>query len=204
MLSVVLLSVVLGGCGAADDTTASPIARVSTPSVQQSGIPAIEGPAPASDSTDPPTETRSEPAASARTDLPDELDFTATTIDGATFSGVEVAGLDTLFYFWAPWCAICRATAPALADVAAGRDDVRLITVGGSSRSLEEMADFVSDTGLDDFTNVADTTGAIWTRFGVTYQYTYVFVDDNGNVEVVTGPLDESELVERFDALAAS
>lgn len=137
-------------------------------------------------------------------DVPEQLDFTATTVDGETFAGTEVAGQDLLVYFWAPWCTVCRATAPGLADFAAGRDDVEMITVGGSSPDVESMADFVADVGFEDFTNIADTSGEVWTRFGVVYQYTYAFVDDSGSVEVVTGPLDEDELTARFDALAAS
>jgi hypothetical protein len=53
------------------------------------------------------------------------------------------------------------------------------------------MAGFVTDVGFDDFPNAADESGEVWTRFGVTYQYTYAFVDDAGTVELVTGPLDE-------------
>lgn len=202
------LALVLSGCG----EPAEPSADGSTPSVTAQSTPATatdSAGTTTSDSPVPPTtsagvDATDAPAETGAAEVPELLDFTATTVDGATFSGAEVAGQDVLFYFWAPWCPVCRRTAPALADFAAGRDDVRLVTVGGSSRDVDEMADFVSDVGLGDFANVADTTGEIWTRFGVTYQYTYVFVDDSGASETVTGPLDEAELSARFDALAAS
>lgn len=206
-VSALGLALVLGGCGAGG----APTADGATPSVtSETGAPAETGAAsaPTASSAGPgatePAATGTDPGTTGAPSVPELLDFTATTIDGATFDGAEVAGQDVLFYFWAPWCPICRRTAPALADFAAGRDDVRLVTAGGSSRDLGEMADFVSDVGLGEATNLADTTGEIWTRFGVTYQYTYVFVDDSGAAETVTGPLDEAQLTERFDALAAS
>lgn len=197
------LGLVLGlsGCGASDRETAAG----STPSAG-SVAPARASASPSGPAATSAGPGASEPAGSetGAATVPEQLDFTATTVDGASFSGADVAGQDVLFYFWAPWCPVCRRTAPALADFAAGREDVRLVTVGGSSQDVAEMADFVTDVGLAEFTNLADTTGEIWTRFGVTYQYTYVFVDDSGATETVTGPLDESELARHFDALAAS
>ncbi len=188
--SVTLLALVLSGCGTSTEPGAD--AAPTTPAAEAPDEPAESSAEPV------------EPADTAAAQVPEQLDFTATTVNGETFDGAEVAGQDTLFYFWAPWCTICRATAPGLAEFAAERDDVRLVTVGGSSADVDEMAEFVADVGLGDFPNVADTTGEIWTRFGVTYQYTYVFVDDSGSVEVVTGPLDKDELTTRFDALVAS
>lgn len=202
------LALVLSGCG----EPAEPSADGSTPSVAAQSTPGTatgSGGTTTSDSPVPPATsagidaTEPAPAETGAPEVP-VLDFTATTVDGATFSGAEVAGQDVLFYFWAPWCAVCRRTAPALADFAAGRDDVRLVTVGGSATDVGEMVDFVADVGLGDFANLADTTGEIWTRFGVTYQYTYVFVDDSGAAETVIGPLDEAQLAAQYDALAAS
>jgi len=204
--SVTLLALVLSGCGTSTEPGADATEPSAAPGTADGAAPAAPT-TPAAEAPDEPAESSAEPAEPADTaaaEVPEQLDFTATTVDGATFDGAEVAGQDTLFYFWAPWCTICRATAPGLAEFAAERDDVRLVTVGGSSSNVDEMADFVADVGLGDFPNVADTTGEIWTRFGVTYQYTYVFVDDSGSVEVVTGPLDKDELTTRFDALVAS
>jgi len=200
--SAALLALVLGGCGTpAAPISAQPEADPAAASTSTSSQPpAVSTPGPAGET--PPAGSTAPEAPAA--DMPEQLDFTATTVSGEPFAGAEVAGEDVLFYFWAPWCAVCRRTAPALAEFAAGRDDVRLVTVGGSSQDVDAMAGFVADVGLDDFVNVADTTGEIWTRFGVTYQYTYVFVDDGGTVEVVTGPLDEAELTTRYDALVAA
>lgn len=204
--SVALLALVLSGCGTSTGPGADETEPSAAPGTADSAAPAAPTTAGAETPAEPagtPTEP-AEPAETAASEAAEQLDFTATTVDGATFDGAEVAGQDTLFYFWAPWCTICRATAPELAEFATERTDVRLVTVGGSSPDVDAMAEFVADVGLDDFPNIADTTGEIWTRFEVTYQYTYVFVDDSGSVEVVTGPLDKDELTTRFDALVAS
>ncbi len=201
-----MLALVLSGCGTSTDPGADGTEPSAAPGTANSAATAAPT-TPGAETPDEPAESSGEPAGPADTaepEVPELLDFTAATVDGETFDGAEVAGQDTLFYFWAPWCTICRATAPGLAEFAAERDDVRLVTVGGSSADVDEMAEFVADVGLDDFPNIADTTGEVWTRFGVTYQYTYVFVDDGGSVEVVTGPLDKDELTTRFDALVAS
>ena len=144
------------------------------------------------------------PPEAAPPPVPAELAFTAETVDGATFDGQSLAGKDAVVYFWAPWCPVCRREAPGLAAVVAGYPDLTFVTVGGSSQDRDAMAGFVSDVGFDDFTNVADESGEVWTRFGVTYQYTYAFVDDLGTVELVTGPLDEADVRARLDALLAS
>jgi peroxiredoxin len=136
--------------------------------------------------------------------VPAELDFTAETVDGSTFEGRSLAGQDAVVYFWAPWCPVCRREAPGLAAVVADYPDLAFVTVGGSSQDRDAMAGFVADVGFDAFPNVADESGDVWTRFGVTYQYTYAFVDEAGTVELVTGPLDEADLRSRIDTLLAS
>jgi hypothetical protein len=46
-----------------------------------------------------PTKTTASPGV----EVPELLDFEATLIDGGTFHGVDVAGKDVAFWFWAPW-----------------------------------------------------------------------------------------------------
>jgi thiol-disulfide isomerase/thioredoxin len=149
------------------------------------------------------TSGASDPGAGASAPVPDELDFTAPVLGGGELDARTLAGKDALFYFWAPWCPICRREAPGLPPVLAAYPEVTFVTVGGSSDDLDAMADFVADAGLDEAINVADRTGEVWTRFGVTYQYTYVFVDDSGAVETVTGPLEDDQLRSHLDALTA-
>src|SRR5262245_51367834 len=56
--------------------------------------------------------------------VPEQLDFTAQTIDGKQFSGASLAGKPAVLWFWAPWCPKCQAEAPTIADAARAAGDV--------------------------------------------------------------------------------
>ncbi len=58
-------------------------------------------------------------------------------------------------------------------------DQVRIIGVPGLAGE-SSMREFVADTSTDGLIHVPDVDGEIWTRFGVTQQRTYVFIDDDG------------------------
>jgi thiol-disulfide isomerase/thioredoxin len=189
-------ALLLSACAGADTTEADATA---TPTA----VPAEE--TAAADPTEEPAET----AAAAETEeavaVPAALDFTAPTVDGGTFEGASLAGQDAVMYFWAPWCTICRREAPALPGVAADFDGrATFVGVAGLSSDVAAMQGFVADTGTDGLTHVADTDGAVYTGFGVASQTTYAFVDDDGTIEVVPGPISEDELRERTAALVES
>ena len=188
-------ALLLSACGGADTTEADAPA---TPTA----IPAEE--TAAADPTEEPAETAAAPTEEAVA-VPAALDFTAPTVDGGTFEGASLAGQDAVVYFWAPWCTICRREAPALPGVAADFDgQATFVGVAGLSSDVAAMQGFVSDTGTDGLTHVADTDGAVYTGFGVASQTTYAFVDDDGTIEVVPGPISEDELRERTAALVES
>jgi hypothetical protein len=58
-------------------------------------------------------------------------------------------------------------------------DQVRIIGVPGLAGEAS-MRSFVADTATDGLTHVPDEDGEIWTRFGVTAQRTYVYINDDG------------------------
>lgn len=75
----------------------------------------------------------------------------------------------------------------------AGRDDV------------SEMQGFVERHGLGGlFPHLADGSGELWRRFGVSGQPAWVFVDDSGESERIFGALTDEELQARLDQLEDS
>ncbi|MDQ3104803.1 MAG: redoxin domain-containing protein, partial [Actinomycetota bacterium] len=130
--------------------------------------------------------------------VPEALDFSAVQVSGAAFDARGLAGTDTVFWFWAPWCAECAAAAPDVEAAAAATPDVRFVGVAGLSSDVDAMETFVDDHGLT-FTQLADSDGSVFTRFGVAQQDTYVLVSADGDVETVPAYGDSVDL----DALMA-
>ena len=64
------------------------------------------------------------------------------------------------------------------------------------------MRGFVSATGTDAITHVADVDGTLWTRFGVVSQPSFVFVDRSGAAQSYAGSLDAEQLRAIFADLA--
>lgn len=129
----------------------------------------------------------------------------ATPLDGdTTFDGASLAGTDSVLWFWAPWCTICRAEAPEIAEIAEQYgSEVRIVGVPGRGE-LEAMRSFVDDTGTGSITHLADTDGDIWSAFDVFGQPAFAFVDDSGTVDVFVGSLGGNGLTERIDELTSN
>jgi thiol-disulfide isomerase/thioredoxin len=143
----------------------------------------------ASSAPAPPTASATSSAVAA----PTQLDFVAPTVGGQEFSGATLAGKPVVFWFWTPWCPACQGEAPEVAKLAKANPDITFVGVSARDQ-VPAMQEFIDKYDTGSFTNIADVDGAVWQRFGVTAQPAFAFVGRDGSVDVVRGPLPESEL----------
>lgn len=120
------------------------------------------------------------------------LDFSGTTVDGASFDGSSLAGKPTVLWFWAPWCPTCRRQGPVVAALSqkyAGA--VNVVGVGSLDKApaIEAFAQAVPA----DFPELSDPDGAIWKHFAITAQSTFVVLDADHQI-VSSGYLKDDEL----------
>jgi peroxiredoxin len=112
--------------------------------------------------------------------VPQVLNFSATTVDGKPFDAKTLAGKPTVLWFWAPWCPTCKGQAAETAKVAADNaGKVNVVGVAGLDKNAA-MRDFVADTGTGSFPHLSDEDGEVWKRFEVTQQSHYVILDQTG------------------------
>ncbi|MBG0829246.1 redoxin domain-containing protein [Planomonospora sp. ID67723] len=169
------------GCGTAGNDAAGPAAT--SPAATGSGEP-------------------SEPVATPKASVPQELAFTARTLGGQTFEGASLAGKPVVFWFWAPWCLKCRSEAPAVRSAAEKYGDVAFVGVA-SLDTEAAMKEFVRSTGTGTIVQLSDEKGAVWTRLGVSQQSTFVFMKPDGSTEKASGPLGSGELDGHVEKLRA-
>ncbi len=141
-------------------------------------------------------------AGAPRASADDRLNFTATTLSGAPFDGASLQGKPAVLWFWTPWCPFCNAEAPSVSQVAAANPDVTFVGVAARS-DVAQMQGFVDKYRLN-FTNVNDTNGSIWARYGVPWQPAYVFYRADGTSTFVNNPtsaMSQQDLANRVAAL---
>jgi len=145
----------------------------------------------------------SAPAANTAGATPSLLRFTGRTLAGAQFAGGDLAGKPTVLWFWAPWCSTCAGQAPTVDNAAtkyAGKVNVVGVAGLGNTKAMRE---FVTDTEIGDLTQLNDSAGAIWRRFGIVQQSTYVLLDAHGKV-THRGWLDSQDFDRAVGKLAAA
>ncbi|KAA1246033.1 redoxin domain-containing protein [Mycobacterium simiae] len=140
-------------------------------------------------------------AADQAAHIPNQLQFTTKTLDGQTFSGATLAGKPAVLWFWTPWCPKCQQEAPVVGKTAAANPRVTFVGVAAYDH-VSGMQAFVDKYQLGGLTQLADSDGAVWSRFGITQQPAWAFVGANGDIDVVKGSLTQPELTARVNGLA--
>ncbi|AIU08681.1 Soluble secreted antigen MPT53 [Mycolicibacterium smegmatis] len=131
----------------------------------------------------------------------DRLQFTGTTLSGASFDGSSLAGKPAVLWFWTPWCPFCNAEAPSVGQVAAANPEVTFVGVAARS-DVAAMQGFVDKYNLN-FTNLNDADGSIWARYNVPWQPAYVFYRADGSSTFVNNPTSAMSKQELSDRVAA-
>ncbi len=176
-IGVIAAALLLSGCSSDTESTSPSESSASVGEI-------IESPAPSEEAVTP---------------LPA---FSSTTLDGQAVTQADFEGKPTIMWFWTPWCAVCRAEAPTLAKVANKLDGSVEVVGVAALGSIDEMKTFVSDTGIENFTQLADPDAEVWSVFGVASQPAFAFISADGSIEVVQGSLDEDAILERAAALS--
>ena len=189
LLTTTLLAVALSACGSPER------------GAEADGTPPPTPPAPSSPSEAPSREDggRDDPASGgeASAPVPEILDFQATTVGGDAFDGASVAGKPVVLWFWAPWCAVCQSQVPMVTGLADQYGDDLAVLGVGSLDSETAIADFADDAvGV---THLSDPDGALWKRFGIAEQSSFVVLDADG-AELLRSGYDDDGAVE--DAVA--
>ena len=79
-----------------------------------------------------------------------------------------------------------------------------MVFIGVAGQDIEdEMAGFVREHGVEDIDHIADVGGQLWSAFGVTAQPTFIFINDNGDINQRVG-LTADALATEVAALTAS
>lgn len=171
LVAGVAAALVLVACGGDPDPDAAP-----APTSPATSTPATPSAAPSPTASE---STKAQPV------VPAVLDFTGTTVSGDTFRGSSVAGKPVVLWFWAPWCAVCRSQAPQVSSlVAEYGEDLAVIGIG-SLDSGSAIAGFADDVRGP--LHLSDPDGALWKRFRISEQSSFVVLDAQGKEVLRSG-----------------
>ena len=166
--------------------------------------PSSSAASPGSSVTSPPVTSpsaRSSDTATPRpTDVPATLRFRGTKADGGEFDGANLVGKPVLFWFWAPWCPICRGQTEQVQSIARAHEgEVHVVGVG-SLDDAKAISQFAANAA--GMTHLSDESGAVWRHFQVTQQSSFVLLDDKGTKVYSVGYGGSDDLADRVKAVA--
>ena len=128
------------------------------------------------------------------------IDFTLQDQYGNTHTLSEYKGKTVFLNFWATWCGPCRNEMPEiqkLHEEYEAQEDSDVVILGiaapdlGGEASEEEIKAFLEENGYT-YPVVMDTTGEIFSSYGISAFPTTFMIDKDGNVYgYVSGQLSE-------------
>lgn len=80
-----------------------------------------------------------------------------------------------------------------IGQVAASHPGVTFVGVAGLAQ-VQAMKEFVDKYPVKRFTQLADTDGTVWAKFGITQQPAFAFIRPDGSIDVVEGQLSKPDL----------
>lgn len=128
--------------------------------------------------------------------------FSATTLDGGTFSSKSLVGRPAIVNVWASWCPPCVEEHPVLLRTAAAHAS-DLTIVGILYQDTPDGArSFLARYGDGGWPSLLDASGQIAIDLGVTGPPETFFVDADGIVRARhVGPLTDAEMATQLTAL---
>lgn len=196
LLSIVILSVSLGGCGKA----------VPEEKEQETVQAEMEEPSDAGENGE---HNREEDADSAdqSTDIAFEAqDLAGNTVTEAVFTQSQL----TMVNVWATYCNPCLSEMPGLGELAGEYDTEQFqiigivsdVQEGARDEAVEYAAELVSQTGADYVHLLLNESVFRAMLGGVSAVPTTFFVDENGEIlDTVVGAMDKSAWKEKIDGL---
>lgn len=187
IVAALALAAALAGCGSDGD------AETDSAADTVSAAPA---------DTSSPTAKPEKKATASSAPVPETLQFSGTTVAGASFDGASLAGKPAVLWFWAPWCPTCRGQIGNVSALAREYDGkVSFVGVGSLDTDTAAIKEFAGDVDAP-MPHLSDPDGAVWRHFSIVEQSTFVVLDEAGKV-VTSGYLSDSDLADEVAALAS-
>ncbi len=110
-------------------------------------------------------------------------DFTLQSLDGASHRLSDYRGKKVVLYFFAPWCAVCRLSAPNLKALKDNRspDTLQILLVGVSYDRIDDLTQFVDGVELDGIP-VLIGNDQLMRDYHIKAFPTYFVIDENGRI----------------------
>lgn len=151
--------------------------------------------------TRPATSPTAKPSKSAEpAEVPANVRFSGTTVDGKAFDGASLQGKPVLIWFWAPWCPTCHSQIPQVQRLAKQYDGQLSVIGVGSLDDTAAIKRFAAQ--VPGVTHLIDERGTVWKHFGVVEQSSFVLLDWRGEIKFRTGYGGSEALPDKVAAVA--